>query len=245
MSCGAAPGRRWPISLPATRRLPPNSPGTRASSNSRACATATRRAARCSRAETVGRTGMKHSTLPIAASLKRCARLSALAIAVSLAWQASASAAQQLTPRPTSSPTAPTRQSMPATCPSRKCMRRAPSSFSPEANSSGCCSSTYRREGKVDEADSMVESLFVRFPKSAAVRAQHGYLAQRQMRYDVACSDFAAAVATGNGARNSSATCVSPGRTARSRRSVRMKPASRWRRWPMKNRPWSRCASRR
>ena len=43
----------------------------------------------------------------------------------------------------------------------------------------------------------MVESLFVRFPKSAAVRAQHGYLAQRQMRYDVACSDFAAAVATG------------------------------------------------
>ncbi|OJB02804.1 NfrA family protein, partial [Burkholderia ubonensis] len=54
-----------------------------------------------------------------------------------------------------------------------------------------------KREGKVERADALVESLAIRFPRSAAVLAQHGFMAQRQMRYDVACRDFSAAVGTG------------------------------------------------
>ncbi|KIX64477.1 signal peptide protein, partial [Burkholderia pseudomallei] len=55
----------------------------------------------------------------------------------------------------------------------------------------------FKREGKVDRADAQVESLRVRFPNSEAVLAEHGFMAQRQMRYDVASRDFSTAVRTG------------------------------------------------
>lgn len=142
---------------------------------------------------------MKHSKLPIAAGLRRCARLSALAIAVSLAWQAPVSAAQQLTPKAYKLADSAYKAINAGDLPLAEVYAARAIKIQPGSEQLGLLLvDVYRREGKVDEADSMVESLIVRFPKSAAVRAQHGYLAQRQMRYDVACSDFAAAVATGN-----------------------------------------------
>ncbi|WP_175820112.1 bacteriophage N4 adsorption protein A [Burkholderia sp. BCC0419] len=142
---------------------------------------------------------MKRSTRPIAAGLKRCARLSALAIAMSLAWQAPASAAQQLTPKAYRLADGAYKAINAGDLPRAEDYALRALKIQPGSEQLGLLLvDVYRREGKVDEADAMVESLSVRFRKSAAVRAQHGYLAQRQMRYDVACSDFSAAVATGN-----------------------------------------------
>ncbi|KVE79547.1 hypothetical protein WI99_27890 [Burkholderia cepacia] len=141
---------------------------------------------------------MKHSKSPIAAGLKRCARLSALAIAVSLAWHAPASAAQPLTPKAYRLADSAYKAINAGDLPLAEVYASRAIRIQPGSEQLGLLLvDVYRREGKVDEADALVESLMVRFPKSAAVRAQHGYLAQRQMRYDIACSDFSAAVATG------------------------------------------------
>ncbi|KVP08643.1 NfrA family protein [Burkholderia ubonensis] len=141
---------------------------------------------------------MKSSRLPMAICLKRCTRSSALAIALSLAWQAPVHAAPPLAP---------------------KAYRLADSAYKAINAGNLARAEDYalralkvqpgneqlglllldvlKREGKVERADALVESLAVRFPRSAAVLAQHGFMAQRQMRYDVACRDFSAAVGTG------------------------------------------------
>ncbi|AFQ51413.1 NfrA family protein [Burkholderia cepacia] len=142
---------------------------------------------------------MKRSTGPIAAGLKRCVRLSALAIAMSLAWQAPASAAKQLTPKAYRLADGAYKAINAGDLPRAEDYTLRALKVQPGSEQLGLLLvDVYRREGKVDEADAMVESLRLRFPKSAAVLAQHGYLAQRQMHYDVACSDFSAAVATGS-----------------------------------------------
>jgi tetratricopeptide (TPR) repeat protein len=93
----------------------------------------------------------------------------------------------------------------------------------------------YRREGKVDDADALLESLSTRFPNSAAVLAQLGYLAQRQMRYDVACRDFSAAVAGGKWSAEQQRNLRLAWSDSALAAAVRMKRASRSRRSPMKN----------
>ncbi|RQZ19898.1 bacteriophage N4 adsorption protein A [Burkholderia sp. Bp9031] len=141
---------------------------------------------------------MKRSTRPIAAGLTRCARLSALAIAMSLAWQAPASAAQQLSAKAYRLADGAYKAINAGDLPRAEVYASRAVKMQPGSEQLGLLlADVYRREGKVDEADAMLESLSVRFPKSAAVLAQHGYLAQRQMRYDVACRDFSAAVTTG------------------------------------------------
>ncbi|WP_232446753.1 NfrA family protein [Burkholderia ubonensis] len=134
----------------------------------------------------------------MAICLKRCARASALAAALSLVWQTQANAAQPLAP---------------------KAYRLADSAYKAINAGNLARAENYalralevqpgneqlalllldvlKREGKVERADALVESLAIRFPRSAAVLAQHGFMAQRQMRYDVACRDFSAAVGTG------------------------------------------------
>lgn len=141
---------------------------------------------------------MKRATRPIAASLQRCARLSALAIAMSLAWQAPASAARPLTPKAYRLADGAYKAIDAGDLPRAEEDASRALRIQPGSEQLGLLlADVYRREGKVDEADALVESLSARFPKSAPVLAQHGYMAQRQMRYDVACGDFSAAVATG------------------------------------------------
>ncbi|WP_175960806.1 NfrA family protein [Burkholderia pyrrocinia] len=141
---------------------------------------------------------MKRSRLPIAAGLKRCARLSALAIAVSLAWQAPAHATQPLAPKAYRLADGAYKAISAGDLPRAEEYAQRALKIQPGSEQLGLLLlDVFKREGKIDEADTMMESLSVRFPKSAAVRAEHGYLAQRQQRYDVACSDFSAAVATG------------------------------------------------
>jgi len=141
---------------------------------------------------------MKRSTRRIAAGLKRCARLSALAIAMSLAWQAQASAAQPLNPKAYRLADGAYKAINAGDLPRAEAYALRALKIQPGSEQLGLLLvDVYRREGKVDAADALLESLSVRFPNSAAVLAQHGYLAQRQMRYDVACSNFSAAVATG------------------------------------------------
>ena len=141
---------------------------------------------------------MKRSRLPIAVGLKRCARLSALAIAVSLAWQAPAHATQPLAPKAYRLADGAYKAISAGDLPRAEEYAQRALKIQPGSEQLGLLLlDVFKREGKIDEADAMVESLSVRFPRSAAVRAEHGYLAQRQQRYDVACSDFSAAVATG------------------------------------------------
>ncbi|WP_193101340.1 bacteriophage N4 adsorption protein A [Burkholderia sp. Z1] len=141
---------------------------------------------------------MKHSRLPIPAALSRCIRLSALALAVSLAWQGPAYAAQPLTRNAYRLADSAYKAISAGDLPRAEDYARRALKIQPGSEQLGLLLlDVYKREGRIDEADAMVESLRVRFPKSAAVMAEHGYLAQRQQRYDVACSDFSAAVATG------------------------------------------------
>ncbi|RXV68949.1 bacteriophage N4 adsorption protein A [Burkholderia stabilis] len=141
---------------------------------------------------------MKHSRLPIPAGLSRCIRLSALALAVSLAWQGPAYAAQPLTRNAYRLADSAYKAISAGDLPRAEDYARRALKIQPGSEQLGLLLlDVYKREGRIDEADAMVESLRVRFPKSAAVMAEHGYLAQRQQRYDVACSDFSAAVATG------------------------------------------------
>ena len=245
MSCGAAPGRRWPISLPATRRLPPNSPGTRASSNSRACATATRprskvlprRNRRENRHEafdtpdrgqpqalrTVERTGNR-----------RVAGLAGVGV------RRAATDAQGLQAR---------RQRLQG----NQCRRPAPRGSVCVARHQASARKRTARAAARRRTDGKERSTKrIRWWNRCSFvfrRVRRYALSMATWRSGRCATTLRAAISRppsrpGNGARNSSATCVSPGRTARSRRSVRMKPASRWRRWPMKNRPWW-CASRR
>ncbi|WP_269503588.1 NfrA family protein [Burkholderia sp. IMCC1007] len=141
---------------------------------------------------------MKRATRPIATSLQRCARLSALAVAMSLVWQAPAFAARPLTPRAYRLADGAYKAINAGDLPRAENNVLRALRIQPGSEQLGLLLvDVYRREGKVDEADAVVESLSTRFPKSAPVLAQHGYMAQRQMRYDVACSDFSAAVTTG------------------------------------------------
>ncbi|KML45210.1 hypothetical protein VL15_36895 [Burkholderia cepacia] len=141
---------------------------------------------------------MKRSRLPIPAGLSRCIRLSALALAVSLAWQGPAYATQPLTRNAYRLADSAYKAISAGDLPRAEDYARRALKIQPGSEQLGLLLlDVYKREGRIDEADAMVESLRVRFPKSAAVMAEHGYLAQRQQRYDVACSDFSAAVATG------------------------------------------------
>ncbi|HDR8967065.1 hypothetical protein WI93_04115 [Burkholderia vietnamiensis] len=141
---------------------------------------------------------MKRSTRPITAGLARCARLSALALAVSLAWQPPAYAARPLVPKAFRLADGAYKAIDAGDLPRAEAYAQRALQIQPGSEQLGLLLvDVYRREGKVDDADALLESLSTRFPNSAAVLAQHGYLAQRQMRYDVACRDFSAAVAGG------------------------------------------------
>ncbi|AOR71699.1 hypothetical protein BBJ41_30125 [Burkholderia stabilis] len=141
---------------------------------------------------------MKHSQLPITDGLRRYARLSALTLALSLAWQAPAYAAQPLTHKAYRLADGAYKAISAGDLPRAEDYAQRALKIQPGSEQLGLLLlDVYKREGKVDAADAMVESMRERFPKSAAVMAEHGYLAQRQERYDVACSDFSAAVETG------------------------------------------------
>lgn len=55
----------------------------------------------------------------------------------------------------------------------------------------------YLREGKIEEANRQADVLLQRYPDDGNVLAQHGFLQQRQQRYDLAVNDFSAALAKG------------------------------------------------
>lgn len=55
----------------------------------------------------------------------------------------------------------------------------------------------YVREGKIDEADRQADALLGRYPDDGGVLAQHGFLQQKQQRYDQAATDFSAALEKG------------------------------------------------
>ncbi|WP_116138679.1 NfrA family protein [Trinickia diaoshuihuensis] len=55
----------------------------------------------------------------------------------------------------------------------------------------------YVREGKIEEADRQAQALRARYPDDGAVLAQHGFLQQKQQRYDEAAADFSAALERG------------------------------------------------
>nr|WP_245965028.1 bacteriophage N4 adsorption protein A [Trinickia dinghuensis] len=56
----------------------------------------------------------------------------------------------------------------------------------------------YLREGKIEQADQQADSLLARYPNDGNVLAQHGFLEQRQQRYEEAVTDFAAALDKGS-----------------------------------------------
>lgn len=56
----------------------------------------------------------------------------------------------------------------------------------------------YLREGKIEEANTQADSLLKRYPDDGGVLAQHGFLQQRQQRYEDAVGDFSAAIAKGS-----------------------------------------------
>ncbi|MGG1948604.1 bacteriophage N4 adsorption protein A [Trinickia sp. NRRL B-1857] len=55
----------------------------------------------------------------------------------------------------------------------------------------------YVREGKIDEADRQADALLARYPEDGGVLAQHGFLQQKQQRYEQAAADFSAALEHG------------------------------------------------
>lgn len=55
----------------------------------------------------------------------------------------------------------------------------------------------YLREGKIEEANTQADAMLRQYPNDGNVRAQHGFLEQRQQRYELAVDDFSAAVAQG------------------------------------------------
>lgn len=55
----------------------------------------------------------------------------------------------------------------------------------------------YVREGKIEQADKQAEALLTRYPGDGNVLAQHGFLQQRQQRYEQAVNDFSAALDKG------------------------------------------------
>jgi Tfp pilus assembly protein PilF len=55
----------------------------------------------------------------------------------------------------------------------------------------------YLREGKIDEANRQADALLMQHPDDGNVLAQHGFLQQRQQRYEEAAVDFSAALAKG------------------------------------------------
>jgi Tfp pilus assembly protein PilF len=55
----------------------------------------------------------------------------------------------------------------------------------------------YLREGKIEEANTQADAMLKQYPNDGNVRAQHGFLEQRQQRYELAVDDFSAALAQG------------------------------------------------
>lgn len=55
----------------------------------------------------------------------------------------------------------------------------------------------YLREGKIDEANRQADALLAQHPNDGNVLAQHGFLQQKQQRYEEAAVDLAAALAKG------------------------------------------------
>ena len=101
---------------------------------------------------------MKRSTRPIAAGLKRCARLSALAIAMSLAWQAPAFAARQLNPKAYRLADGAYKAINAGDLPRAEAYALRALKIQPGSEQLGLLlADVYRREGKVDEADAMLE----------------------------------------------------------------------------------------
>ncbi|KVC51525.1 hypothetical protein WI72_24350 [Burkholderia ubonensis] len=141
---------------------------------------------------------MKSARLPMAICLKRCARASALAAALSLVWQTQANAAQPLAPKAYRLADGAYKAINAGNLARAEDYALRAVEVQPGNEQLGLLLlDVLKREGKVGQADALAESLAVRFPRSAAVLAQHGFMAQRQMRYDVACRDFSAAVGTG------------------------------------------------
>lgn len=55
----------------------------------------------------------------------------------------------------------------------------------------------YLREGKIEQANVQADAMLRKYPNDGAVLAQHGFLQQRQQRYDLAVGDFSAALGKG------------------------------------------------
>jgi tetratricopeptide (TPR) repeat protein len=56
----------------------------------------------------------------------------------------------------------------------------------------------YLREGKIQEANAQADAMLNQYPDDGNVLAQHGFLQQKQQRYDAAAADLSAALAKGS-----------------------------------------------
>ncbi|MDB5789459.1 bacteriophage N4 adsorption protein A [Caballeronia mineralivorans] len=141
---------------------------------------------------------MKHTGRPRAARLGLLVRAGTLAAAMSLAFQAQANGTDTLTPRAYRLADAAYKAIDAGNLPRAEDYAARAAKVQPGSQRLGLLLlDIYIREGKISEADTLAEDLLRRYPDSGPVLAQHGFLAQKQQRYEIASQNFAAALEKG------------------------------------------------
>jgi Tfp pilus assembly protein PilF len=141
---------------------------------------------------------MKRAASKRAMRLRAIVRTGGLAAVAALALHLNAASAQPLTPRAYRLADAAYKAIAAGDLPAAegyatKALRVQPSSL----QLSLLLLDVYLREGKIEEANTQADAMLRQYPNDGNVRAQHGFLEQRQQRYDLAVDDFSAALAQG------------------------------------------------
>jgi len=141
---------------------------------------------------------MKRAASKRARRLRAIVRTGGLAAVAALALHLNAASAQPLTPRAYRLADAAYKAIAAGDLPAAegyatKALRVQPSSLQLGL----LLLDVYLREGKIEEANTQADAMLRQYPNDGNVRAQHGFLEQRQQRYDLAVDDFSAALAKG------------------------------------------------
>jgi Tfp pilus assembly protein PilF len=141
---------------------------------------------------------MKRAACKRAKRLRAIVRTGGLAAVAALALHLNAASAQPLTPRAYRLADAAYKAIAAGDLPAAegyatKALRVQPSSLQLAL----LLLDVYLREGKIEEANTQADAMLRQYPNDGNVRAQHGFLEQRQQRYDLAADDFSAALAQG------------------------------------------------
>ncbi|NPT39789.1 bacteriophage N4 adsorption protein A [Paraburkholderia sp. 1N] len=141
---------------------------------------------------------MKHTKKTRAARLSLRIRMSGLAALMSIAFHAQANGPETLVPRAYRLADAAYKAIDAGDLPRAENFASRAFKVQPTSQQLGLLLlDVLIREGKIEQADAQAEALLQRFPKSGRVLAQHGFLAQKEGRYEVAVRDFKAALETG------------------------------------------------